>query len=100
MAKVFADPGSRRSPTTVSITAFRSMLDVKASKVREKQNRSWYFYCRRFLSRDAKNRKIGSDLNQLRCIPDAAMTGILIFSRVHLDSQLMGSGIRGHDDAM
>lgn len=100
MANIFAERGSRRSLITVSITAFWSMLGVKASKVREKQSRSWYSYLRKFLSKNVKKRENESDLNQLPSIPGAAMTGMLTFIQGHPDPQLMESGIGGHDDAM
>lgn len=83
---------------TVSITAFRSMLGVKASKVREKKDRSWYSYRRRFLSRKAKSQETELDMDQLPSIPGASMTGMRTFIRGHRNSNLMASEFGGDDD--
>lgn len=84
---------------TVSITAFRSMLGVKASKAREKQDRSWYSYRLRFRSRKAKNREKESRMDQFPSIPGATLTGIRTFIRGNRDSMLMASEVGGSDDS-
>lgn len=84
---------------SVSITTFRSMLGVRASKAREKQDRSWYSHRLRFRSRKAKNREKESSMDQLPSIPGATLTGIRTFIRGNRDSRLMASEVGGSDDS-
>lgn len=64
----------------VSITAFRSLLSMKALKARENKQRSWVSYRRKLLVR--KFNKVSedeTDIEQLRSIPRATLTGIRTF---------------------
>lgn len=84
---------------TVSITAFRSMLSMKASQVREKQHRSWYSYRRRFQSRKAKSPEHQSSMDQLPSIPSVTLTGMRTFIRGHRNSKLITSEVGGDEYA-
>ena len=62
----------------VSITAFRSMLGIKALKAREKRERNWLDSCRpkvldRYFKKSTPNR---SELAELPSIPGATLTGM------------------------
>lgn len=64
----------------VSITAFRSLIGVKALKAREKRERSWFSYRRKLLARNFKKvPKDETDIEQLPPIPRATLTGIRTF---------------------
>lgn len=76
------------SVITVSLTAFRSLLGLKALKSREKKDRAWYSYRRMALLK--KGRKTSeSELNgeQLPSIPSATLTGMRTFIRGNRDSK-------------
>lgn len=76
------------SVITVSLTAFRSLLGLKARESREKKQRVWYSYQRIILLK--KGRKTSdSELrgDQLPSIPSATMTGMRTFIRGNRDSK-------------
>ena len=76
------------SVTTVSLTAFRSLLGVRALNSREKKERAWYSHRRIFLLK--KGRKISEsklDGDQLPSIPRATLTGMRTFIRGNRDSK-------------
>lgn len=67
---------------TVSITAFRSLLGIKALKAREKKKRerSWFSNGPKLLARYLKiETQIESKLEQLPAIPGATLTGMRSF---------------------
>ncbi len=67
---------------TVSITAFRSLLGIKALKAREKKKRerSWFSNRPRLLARyHKKETQDESKLEQLPSIPGATLTGMRSF---------------------
>lgn len=73
----------------VSITAFRSVLGIKASKAREK-NRSWYSYRRRHLSRkSSKDPENNPDTDELSSIPGVVSTEMRTVPRGNRDSGLI-----------
>lgn len=65
----------------VSITAFRSLLGIKALKAREKKDQSWFDrYHPKLLARHLKkSTENESDLAELPSIPGAALTGMRTF---------------------
>lgn len=76
------------SVITVSLTAFRSLLGVKALNSRKKKEQAWYSYRRIVLLK--KGRKTSeSELNgdQLPSIPSATLTEIRTFIRDNRDSK-------------
>lgn len=67
---------------TVSITAFRSLLGIKALKAREKEKRerSWFSPRAKLLTRYLKKETQGeSEPEQLPSIPGATLTGMRTF---------------------
>ena len=76
------------SVITVSLTAFRSMLGLKARKFREEKERSWYLYRRIILlkkGRGTSESELSGD--QLPTIPSATLTGMRTFIRDNRDSR-------------
>ena len=64
----------------VSITAFRSLLGVKALKAREKRERSWFSHRPKLLARSFKKAPQNeSEFAQLPSIPGATLTGVRTF---------------------
>lgn len=67
----------------ISITAFRSLLGMKAAEAREAKDRAWYFHRRKLLTRKLW-RNEENDLNmdrELPSIPSATMTGLRTYIR-------------------
>lgn len=80
---------------TVSLTAFRSLLGLRARKFREEKERSWYLYRRMILfkkGRETSESELSED--QLPTIPSATLTGMRTFIRGNRDSR------NGVDDVM
>lgn len=70
----------------VSITAFRSVLGIKASQAREK-NRSWYSHRRRHLSRKvSKGPENNPDTDELSSIPGVVLSDMRTVVRGDRDS--------------
>lgn len=66
----------------VSITAFRSLLGLKAQKTRKKKEmeRSWFAHCPKLLARYFKKAtEDESESEQLPSIPGATLTGMRTF---------------------
>lgn len=78
----------------VSITAFRSLLGIKALKAREKRERSWFSYRRKLLARKFKKvPKDESEIEHLPPIPRATLTGVRTF--INSDRTWNKSGATG-----
>ena len=76
------------SVITVSLTAFRSLLGLKALKSREKKERAWYWYRQMaLLKKGRKTSESGVDEDQLPSIPSATLTGMRTFIRDNRDSK-------------
>lgn len=82
----------------VSITAFRSLLGVKALKSREKKEQARYWYRRKLLFRkESKNSSVDSNEDQLPAIPGPTLTGIRTLIRGNRDSETIASRINEAD---
>lgn len=76
----------------VSITAFRSLLGLKALKSRKEKERVRYWYRRRLpFSKGDKTWESQLNGHQLPSIPGATLTGIRTFIRGDRESKMMGS---------
>ncbi|MCJ1269362.1 hypothetical protein MMC22_009254 [Lobaria immixta] len=76
----------------VSITAFRSLLGLKALKSRKEKERVWYLYRRRLpFSKGDKTWESQLNGHRLPSIPGATLTGIRTFIRGDRESKMMGS---------
>lgn len=76
------------SVTTVSLTAFRSLLGVRALNSREKKERAWYSHRRiLFLKKGRKTSESDFNGDQLPSIPSATLTGLPTFIRGNRDSK-------------
>lgn len=76
------------SVITVSLTAFRSMLGLKALKSREKEVRAWYSYRRiAWLKKGHKTSESETDGDQLPAMPSATLTGMRTSIRGNRDSK-------------
>ena len=68
------------SVITVSITAFRSLLGLKAMKSRKKKERAWYWHRQMALvKKERKTSEFGTNVDQLPSIPSATLTGMRTF---------------------
>ncbi len=64
----------------VSLTAFRSLLGIKALKAREKREQLWFSYRRNLLTRNfKKTSQDKSEVEQLPSIPGATLAGVHTF---------------------
>ena len=87
------------SVITISLTAFRSLLGLKALKAREKKHRAWYSYQRIALFRN-RHKTSESELNgeRLPSIPGATLSGIRTFIRGDRDSKNDEADVMGPRD--
>lgn len=82
----------------VSITAFRSLLGLKARRSHENKKRAWYWYGQKPMFRkENKNSSLDSNEDQFPSIPDTTLTGIRTFIWGNQDTQMMASRIKGTD---
>lgn len=76
------------SVITVFLTAFRSLLGLKAQESRDKKQRVWYSYQRMILLKKGhktSDSELGGD--QFPSIPSATLTGMRTFIRGNRDSK-------------
>lgn len=85
---------------TVSVTAFRQLLGIKAQRARENRDRSWYSHHRRLLlGKFKKSSENVWDTGQLPSIPGAKLTGLRTLIRGGRDSKSM-TLMSGEDHSM